>query len=45
MSDDEFRRFSGILGHYHITQRKQDPGPAFDWNHFLSEVRRELAQP
>lgn len=45
MSDDEYERFSGILGHYHITQRKQDPGPAFDWNHYLSEVRRELAQP
>jgi len=23
--------FAGILGHYHLTKAKVDPGPAFDW--------------
>ncbi|MFN0060429.1 MAG: N-acetylmuramoyl-L-alanine amidase [Planctomycetota bacterium] len=29
--DNEAREFRGVLGHYHITTDKQDPGPAFDW--------------
>ncbi|MHC4937564.1 MAG: N-acetylmuramoyl-L-alanine amidase [Planctomycetota bacterium] len=29
--DDEGRSFAGILGHYHLTKAKVDPGPAFDW--------------
>ncbi len=24
-------RFKGVLGHLHVTDRKVDPGPAFDW--------------
>ena len=28
---EEFQAFRGILGHYHITKGKRDPGPAFDW--------------
>ena len=32
----------GILGHYHLTRRKVDPGPAFDWDRFLAAVRRHL---
>ncbi len=30
----------GILGHYHLTAQKTDPGPAFDWERFLGLVRR-----
>ena len=42
LGDDEFRAYSGILGHYHVTQDKQDPGPAFDWELFLERVRAAL---
>ncbi|MEM8882965.1 MAG: N-acetylmuramoyl-L-alanine amidase [Planctomycetota bacterium] len=28
---DEGASFSGLLGHYHLTTAKVDPGPAFDW--------------
>ncbi|MCA8961273.1 MAG: N-acetylmuramoyl-L-alanine amidase [Planctomycetes bacterium] len=28
---DDARGFRGIIGHYHVTDHKQDPGPAFDW--------------
>lgn len=44
LSDEEFAQFRGILGHFHITSDKQDPGPAFDWERFLSLVRAELAR-
>jgi N-acetyl-anhydromuramyl-L-alanine amidase AmpD len=30
----------GILGHYHLTTQKVDPGPAFDWDRFLDLARR-----
>lgn len=43
LSDAEFERFHGILGHYHVQSNKTDPGPAFDWEPFLSRVREELA--
>lgn len=33
----------GIVGHYHLTTQKVDPGPAFDWDRFLGLVRRNLA--
>lgn len=33
----------GILGHYHLTTDKLDPGPAFDWDRLLSSVRGNLA--
>lgn len=45
LSDEEFAQFHGILGHFHITKDKQDPGPAFDWERFLGLVRAELARP
>ncbi len=43
MSDEAWRDFGGILGHYHIQTNKTDPGPGFDWEPFLAEVRRKLA--
>lgn len=35
--------FEGIVGHYHVSKRKVDPGPAFDWRRFLARVRARLA--
>jgi N-acetyl-anhydromuramyl-L-alanine amidase AmpD len=45
LSDAAWKDFHGILGHYHVQQNKTDPGPAFDWESFLSVVRAELARP
>jgi N-acetylmuramoyl-L-alanine amidase len=42
LSEKEFTRFRGILGHYHIQENKVDPGPAFQWETFLAETRRHL---
>lgn len=38
-SDEELHAFEGILGHYHVTTRKVDPGPAFDWERILRTLR------
>jgi len=45
LSDQEFRAFRGILGHYHISADKVDPGPAFDWEAFLRRLRARRALP
>jgi N-acetylmuramoyl-L-alanine amidase len=31
--------FEGILGHFHVSRDKYDPGPAFDWSGFLAASR------
>ncbi|GJM26842.1 MAG: hypothetical protein DHS20C16_32570 [Phycisphaerae bacterium] len=40
-SKSEMAEFSGLIGHYHVTKRKTDPGPAFDWDRVI-EGAREL---
>ncbi len=36
---DKLESYCGLLGHYHVTTRKIDPGPAFDWNRLLRKAR------
>lgn len=40
LSADELGAFSGLVGHYHVSKRKQDPGPAFDWERVLQKARK-----
>ncbi|MGE0481408.1 MAG: N-acetylmuramoyl-L-alanine amidase [Phycisphaerae bacterium] len=42
LTQDELERFSGVLGHYHLTTEKIDPGPAFDWDRLQRDVRKNL---
>lgn len=42
LTDEEYENFSGVIGHFHLTEQKIDPGPAFDWEGVLYGVRREL---
>lgn len=35
---DELQAWSGLLGHWHVTKSKQDPGPAFDWERLLGRA-------
>jgi N-acetylmuramoyl-L-alanine amidase len=39
LSDEEEADFHGVLGHFHLQTDKRDPGPAFDWDSFLSAAR------
>jgi len=36
---EDIAAFEGIVGHYHLTKSKIDPGPAFDWARVLKEAR------
>lgn len=42
LTDEQMASFSGLLGHYHVTRGKTDPGPAFDWDRVINGARREL---
>ena len=39
LSDDELANYHGVLGHYHSTTEKVDPGPAFDWERVINGAR------
>lgn len=45
LSPAEFAASCGILGHFHVTSAKTDPGPAFDWERFITKIRQALAPP
>ena len=32
LSPAEYENYRGLLGHYHVQENKQDPGPAFQWS-------------
>ena len=40
----EIARFEGIVGHYHLDEKKFDPGPAFDWERVLGAARKARAR-
>jgi len=40
VADAELENFQGLVGHYHLTTSKTDPGPAFDWEKLLGEAKR-----
>ncbi|MEM1097257.1 MAG: N-acetylmuramoyl-L-alanine amidase [Planctomycetota bacterium] len=42
LSDEEFADFAGLIGHFHETNVKTDPGPAFDWERLRQGVAKEL---
>ncbi len=44
LTKDEWTRFQGILGHYHVQDDKSDPGSAFDWDYFLPRVQDRLKE-
>jgi N-acetyl-anhydromuramyl-L-alanine amidase AmpD len=42
MTEEHEARFRGIVGHHHVSEQKQDPGPAFDWEVFLARLNARL---
>jgi N-acetyl-anhydromuramyl-L-alanine amidase AmpD len=42
LPDDEWARYCGVLGHYHIQTNKDDPGPAIDWERVIGGARKLL---
>jgi N-acetyl-anhydromuramyl-L-alanine amidase AmpD len=44
LEDDEFARYRGVLGHFHVQTNKTDPSPAFQWDWLLHGARTHLAR-
>ena len=44
VSDEELEKYHGLVGHFHLTTNKTDPGPAFDWEKLLSEAKRLIGE-
>ena len=42
LSDEDFRQFEGLLGHFHVQTNKQDPGPAFQWDKVINGARKRM---
>jgi N-acetyl-anhydromuramyl-L-alanine amidase AmpD len=42
LSDEEREAYSGLMGHWHVTTGKADPGPAFDWTRVLGGAQKAL---
>eukprot|EP01124_Arcella_intermedia_P036634 TRINITY_DN9632_c0_g1_i1.p1 TRINITY_DN9632_c0_g1~~TRINITY_DN9632_c0_g1_i1.p1 ORF type:complete len:365 (+),score=101.75 TRINITY_DN9632_c0_g1_i1:2-1096(+) len=40
LNDSEFDSFQGILGHYHVSKAKTDPGPAFQWQLLMDTINK-----
>ncbi|MFZ9683196.1 MAG: N-acetylmuramoyl-L-alanine amidase [Cephaloticoccus sp.] len=39
LTADEFARFRGLIGHFHIQANKVDPGPALQWERLIAAAR------
>lgn len=44
LDDEDYDRYQGVLGHYHIQLDKSDPGPAFDWDYVINGARKLMGQ-
>jgi N-acetyl-anhydromuramyl-L-alanine amidase AmpD len=40
LTPDQWKSYSGVLGHYHVQTNKNDPGPAFQWDLVLDGARK-----
>jgi N-acetylmuramoyl-L-alanine amidase len=40
LAPDEYDNYHGLLGHYHVQDNKQDPGPAFQWDKIVNGARK-----
>ncbi len=42
LDEARLKTYSGLIGHYHITKDKVDPGPAFQWERVLGNARKQM---
>ncbi len=40
LSDSQYASYQGLLGHYHVQDNKEDPGPAFQWDRVINGARK-----
>jgi N-acetylmuramoyl-L-alanine amidase len=39
LTHDQYEDYQGVLGHYHVQDNKEDPGPAFQWDRVINSAR------
>jgi N-acetylmuramoyl-L-alanine amidase len=44
LPDDQYNRYNGVLGHYHVQLNKNDPGPAFQWDRVIDGAKKLMAE-
>lgn len=44
LTPQELEEFQGLIGHWHITQSKVDPGPAFDWQRVIEGAKKLVGE-
>ena len=44
LDDSVWEKYSGLLGHYHVQENKQDPGPAFQWDKVINGARKLMGK-
>jgi N-acetylmuramoyl-L-alanine amidase len=44
LSNDEYDRYQGILGHFHVQTNKTDPGPALQWDRLIESSKKLMAK-
>jgi N-acetylmuramoyl-L-alanine amidase len=45
LSQDQWEKFQGVLGHYHVQTNKSDPGVAFQWDYVIDGARKRMGKP
>jgi N-acetylmuramoyl-L-alanine amidase len=43
LTDEQWKAFTGVLGHWHVQQNKEDPGPAFQWDKVIDGARKLMS--
>ena len=43
LPDPDYNKYQGVLGHYHVQQNKNDPGPAFQWDLVIGGAKKLMA--
>ena len=44
LTPEQWQAYQGVLGHYHVQDNKQDPGPAFQWDRVINGARKLMNQ-
>ena len=44
LDDPVYDGYGGVMGHYHVQANKNDPGPAFQWDHVIDGARAIMAK-
>ena len=45
LSDAQWEKYQGVLGHYHVQTNKSDPGVAFQWDYVIDNARKRMGVP